>query len=133
MSSLVATRGFSVGVGGSGAWWVLVGVVACGVGVGSDAGSGVVSGVVVSCFALSRAVLTAVAMRASTSTGLVVCGAGVVSGVGVASSLVEASMLPRASSPFWLLRVVAVWCARLVLVWRRRLIAWRLYSLVVMG
>ena len=134
MSSLVATRGFSAGAGGSGAWWVLVGVVACGAGTGSDAGSGVE----VSCFTLSRAVLTASAMSASTSTGLVVCGVGsgvVVSGVtvGVASSLVEASMLPRSSSPFWLLRVVVVWCARLVLVWRRRLIAERLYSLVVMG
>lgn len=136
MSSLVATRGFSAGAGGSGAgvgaWWVLVGVVACGAGTGSGAGSGAVSEVVVSCFALSRAVLTATAMRASTSTGLV--GAGVGSGVTVAaSSLVEASMLPRSSSPFWLLRVVVVWCARLVLVWRRRLIAERLYSLVVMG
>lgn len=125
MSSLVATRGFSAGAGGSGA--------GCGVwGVGSG------DGLLASCFALSSAVLTASAMSASTSTGLVVCGVGlgvVVSGVavGVASSLVEASMLPRSSSPFWLLRVVVVWCARLVLVWRRRLIAERLYSLVVMG
>lgn len=131
MSSLVATRGFSVGAG----------VGSAGVGVGVDAGAGVWV-LLFSCFASSSAVLTAAAMSASTFTGsgvvLVVgsaggCGVSGVVGWVLASSLVEASMLPRSSSPFWSLSAFSVWMVRLVVVWRRRLIAWRLYSLVVMG
>lgn len=133
MSSLVATRGFSVGAGAGSA----------GAGVGVDVGALVVWVLLFSCFASSRAVLTAAAMSASTFTGSGVfvfvvgsaggCGVSGVVAVVLASSLVEASMLPRSSSPFWSLRAFSVWMVRLVVVWRRRLIAWRLYSLVVMG
>ena len=126
MSSLVATRGFSVGAG--------AGVGSAGVGVLVDAGVLVVWVLLFSCFASSSAVLTAAAMSASTFTGSAGgCGVSGVVAVVLASSLVEASMLPRSSSPFWSLRAFSVWMVRLVVVCRRRLIAWRLYSLVVMG